>query len=213
MRVKEIFLSLQGESSSQGWPTVFVRTAGCDLRCAWCDTTYAYQGGEEMAPGEVAERVRAYGVRRVCLTGGEPLLQPREEIQALLESLGDLEVSIETGGHRPLDLYRLGPRHRWVMDLKTPSSGMEGHVRWENLDLLCSWDEVKLVVADRRDYLWAREVIQRHRLTERFRVIFSPVHGVLPPAELARWILDDRLEVRLQLQLHKLIWGEEARGV
>lgn len=213
MRVKEIFLSLQGESRSQGQPTVFVRTSGCDLRCSWCDTAYAYGGGEEMAPGEVEARVRSFGVRRVCLTGGEPLLQPREELQELLDRLGDLELSVETGGHRPLDPFRLGPRHRWVMDLKTPSSGMGDRICWDNLAALGPRDEVKFVIADRRDYLWAREVISRHRLGERLGVLLSPAHGALPPRELARWMLEDRLEARLQLQLHKLIWGEGVRGV
>jgi len=210
--VKEIFLSLQGESGSQGLPTVFIRTSGCDLRCSWCDTAYAYTGGEEMTPGEVEGRVRAFGVRRACLTGGEPLLQPREEIQELLDRLGEFELSIETGGHRPLHPYRLAPGHRWVMDLKCPSSGMSGRMCWDNLEVLRPRDEVKFVVADRRDYLWARETISRHRLPERCRVLLSPVHGVLQPAELAGWMLKDRLEARLQLQLHKLLWGEGARG-
>ncbi len=213
MRVSEIFLSLQGESSSAGLPTVFVRTAGCHLRCRWCDTTYAFAGGEELAPAEVYRRAAAFGVRRACLTGGEPLLQPRHEVLALLDLLGDWEVSVETSGAVSLEGFPLRDGHRWVMDLKCPSSGMSERMDLANLDRLRPVDEVKFVVGDEADYRWAVETIRRHGLERRCRLLFSPVYGELDPARLAEWILRDRLEARLQVQLHKLLWGPDRRGV
>lgn len=213
MRISEIFLSLQGESSSVGLPTVFVRTAGCNLRCRWCDTTYAFTGGEEMTPAEVARRAAAYGVRRVCLTGGEPLLQPHEEVRTLLDLLRDHEVSIETSGAVSLRGYPLREGHRWVMDLKCPSSGMSGRMDLGNLDHLRGGDELKFVVADEADYRWAVDTIRRHGLERRCRLLFSPVHGELDPARLAEWVLRDRLDARVQVQLHKLLWGDRRRGV
>ncbi len=211
MRVSEVFLSLQGESSSAGLPTVFVRTAGCNLRCRWCDTAYAFTGGEELPPAEVRRRVEAYGVRRVCLTGGEPLLQPRDEVAALLDLLADREVSVETSGAVPLAPHALRQHHRWVMDVKCPSSGMSGRLHPDNLRRLRPQDEVKFVVADEADYRWAAAFIREHGLEGRHRLLLSPVHGELDPAALAEWILEDRLEARLQVQLHKLLWGD-ARG-
>lgn len=209
--VKEIFLSIQGESTSAGLPTVFVRFAGCNLRCRYCDTKYAYAGGEKVRPEELALRLNAYPYRRVCLTGGEPLLQPREELQELLDLLGGWEVSIETNGSLPLEELKLGPGHRWVMDIKCPGSGEEKANRWENLKVLAREDEVKFVLASREDYLWARQVIHTRSLTERTRVLMSPVYGELAPGELADWILNDGLDVRLQLQLHKVIFGPDSR--
>lgn len=211
MRINEIFLSLQGESSSAGLPTTFVRTTGCNLRCAWCDTTYAYSEGSEMTPEEVFEHVAANDVRRVCLTGGEPLLQPEAELKRLLELLAGQEVSIETNGAQPLGNYSLGPGHRWVMDVKCPSSNMAGRLIRDNLALLRPHDEVKFVIAGKGDYGWARTFIKEHGLVDRCRVILSPVHGFKPDS-LAGWILEDRLDVRVQVQLHKVIWDPEARG-
>jgi len=213
VRVSEIFLSLQGESSSAGLPTVFVRTAGCHLRCRWCDTAYAFAGGEEMTPAEVYQRAAAYGVRRACLTGGEPLLQPRHEVLALLDLLGGWEVSVETSGAVSLAGFPLRDGHRWVMDLKCPSSGMSERMDLANLERLRPVDEVKFVVGDEADYRWAVETIRRHGLERRCRLLFSPVYGELDPARLAEWILRDRLEARLQVQLHKLLWGPDRRGV
>lgn len=211
MRINEIFLSLQGESSSAGLPTVFVRTTGCNLRCRYCDTAYAFTEGEEMSPEEVRRRVDACGVRRVCLTGGEPLLQPRGEVAALLDLLADREVSVETSGALPLAPYALREHHRWVMDVKCPSSGMAGRLHADNLRRLRPQDEVKFVVADEADYRWAAAFIREHGLDGRHRLLLSPVHGELDPAALAAWMLEDRLEARLQVQLHKLLWGD-ARG-
>lgn len=211
MRISEVFLSLQGESSSAGLPTVFVRTTGCNLRCRWCDTAHAFTGGEEMSPEEVRRRVDACGVRRVCLTGGEPLLQPRGEVAALLDLLADHEVSVETSGALPLAPYTLREHHRWVMDVKCPSSGMADRMDRDNLRRLRPQDEVKFVVADEADYRWAAAFIRRHGLDGRHRLLLSPVHGELDPAALAAWMLEDRLEARLQVQLHKLLWGD-ARG-
>lgn len=214
MRVSEIFLSIQGESASAGLPTVFVRTAGCPLRCRWCDTPYALKGeGETLTPDEVHRRAAAYGVRRLCLTGGEPLAQPRDEVLALLDLLASWEVSVETGGAHSLAGVPLRPGHRWVMDVKCPSSGMSERMDLGNLERLRPQDEVKFVVADEADYRWAADLVRRFRLEGRCRLLFSPVHGELAPAALAEWLLRDRLEARLQVQLHKIIWGPAARGV
>lgn len=215
MRIHEIFLSIQGESASIGLPTVFVRTTGCHLRCRWCDTEYAFYEGSDLTVEQIASRVDELGrsFRRVCLTGGEPLLQPREEIQALLDRWQRHEVSIETSGAVPLGDWRLHDGQRWVMDVKCPGSRMAHRMCWENVDLLRPQDEAKFVVADRADFDWALRKVAEHRLDRRCRLLFSPVHGELKAADLACWVLDARLDARVQLQLHKLIWGAEARGV
>ncbi|HEB76997.1 MAG TPA: 7-carboxy-7-deazaguanine synthase QueE [Methylothermaceae bacterium] len=207
LRITEIFLSLQGESRSSGWPTVFVRLTGCPLRCRWCDTTYAFQGGRRCSIDEITEQVRRFGVNHVTVTGGEPLAQPACLI--LLERLADtgMEVSLETSG--AMDISRVDPRVVKVMDLKPPASGETHRNRLENLDYLEKRDQVKFVIADRADYQWSREMLERYRLPERCEVLFSPVSGLLPPRQLAEWILADRLPVRFQLQLHKLLWGDE----
>jgi len=210
VRVKEVFLSIQGESASAGLPTVFVRFAGCNLRCRYCDTQYAYTGGEDVRPEKLALRLNIYPYRRVCLTGGEPLLQPQEELQTLLDLLGHWDVSIETNGSLPLRALALAPGQRWVMDIKCPGSREEKGNRWENLQILAREDEIKFVLASREDYLWARQIVQTHSLMERTRVSMSPVCGELEPDELAKWILSDGLDVRLQLQLHKIIFGPEG---
>ncbi|SMB91731.1 7-carboxy-7-deazaguanine synthase [Thermanaeromonas toyohensis ToBE] len=211
MLVKEIFLSIQGESASAGLPTIFIRFSGCNLRCRYCDTTYAYEGGENFTPEKLKARVSIYPYKRVCLTGGEPLLQPREEFQGLLDLLGEWEISIETNGSLPLERFTLKPGHRWVMDIKCPGSGEVEANRWENLKVLRPCDEVKFVLTSEEDYMWAREIIRRHSLEGRVGLLFSPAHGWLDPQNLAEWILRDGLDVRLQLQLHKLIFGPDTR--
>lgn len=206
VRVTEIFLSIQGESLTQGLPTVFVRLTGCPLRCRYCDTAYAFSGGRTMGVGEVLAEVAAAGVRHVTVTGGEPLAQ-RGALE-LLRRLCDAghEVSLETSG--ALDVAPVDPRVVKVMDIKAPGSGEAHRNRWENLAHLGPRDQVKIVVRDRADYEWARAVIRAHGLAGRWPVLLSPSHGELEPRVLAEWILADRLPVRLQVQLHKLLWGD-----
>jgi len=207
LRISEIFHSLQGESTRVGLPSVFVRLTGCPLRCVWCDTQYAFSGGEALGIDEVMRRVAAFDCPTVCVTGGEPLLQ-RQSL-GLLERLCDAgySVSLETSG--ALDISEVDPRVSRVMDLKAPGSGEFENNRWQNLELLTVRDEIKLVLADAADYAWARQLLAEHRLAERCPVLFSPVAGRLAPADLAEWILRDRLPVRFQLQLHKMLWGSE----
>ena len=207
LRVTEIFYSLQGESLTSGCPTVFIRLTGCPLRCGYCDTEYAFQGGEWMGQAEILERVAAHGPRYVTVTGGEPLAQ--RNCLALLRSLCDAgyTVSLETSGALAVDT--VDPRVIKVMDLKTPGSGEVDRNRYENLDVLASGDQVKFVICDRADYQWARELVARHRLDAVCEILFSPSHGQQDAAELAAWILEDHLPVRLQLQLHKQLWGNE----
>lgn len=211
LKINEIFHSIQGESRHAGRPCVFIRLTGCNLRCTWCDTAYAFEEGSDLTVAAVLERIAAYGTRYVLITGGEPLAQ--EGVHDLAGELcdGGYEVAIETGGS--LDLSPLDRRVMVVMDLKCPGSGMSQKNRWENLDLLKPSDEVKFVVADRADYEWAREAVVRHHLGGRCGVLFSPVHGVLHPRPLAEWVLADRLPVRVQVQLHKYIWPPDLRGV
>lgn len=208
LRVTEIFHSIQGEADAVGWPTVFVRMTGCPLRCVWCDTEYSFHGGQWRTIDQILVEVAQYGVRHVCVTGGEPLSQKR--CLLLLHRLCDAgyEVSLETSG--ALDIAAVDPRVRKVVDLKAPGSGEAGRNRWKNLAHLRPHDQVKFVLADRIDYDWARAVVTEHALDTRCHVLFSPVAGVLPPRELAEWILSDRLPVRLQIQLHKLLWANEA---
>ncbi|HWJ56812.1 MAG TPA: radical SAM protein [Vicinamibacterales bacterium] len=212
LTVFEIYSSIQGESTHAGRPCVFVRLAACDLRCSWCDTPYAFTGGQKMAVDDVLARVDALGVPLVELTGGEPLLQ--KEAIPLMARLLDAghEVLLETGGHIsvadvPAPVVR-------IVDVKCPGSGEAARMHWPNLDLLQRHDEVKFVLRDRADYEYARDVVARHELTGRVAaVLFSPVHGVLDPQALAAWILEDHLAVRLQLQLHKYVWSPDTRGV
>jgi 7-carboxy-7-deazaguanine synthase len=207
IRISEIFLSLQGESRSVGWPTVFVRLTGCPLRCGYCDTTYAFQGGEWWDLAAVVEKVKSYGVRHVTVTGGEPLAQ--KSCLPLLAQLCDAgyEVSLETSG--ALEVSEVDPRVIKVMDLKTPGSGEEAKNRWENLAHLTQQDQIKFVICDRNDYDWAKAAILQHQLAGRCELLISPSAGQLAPRELAEWMLADRLPVRFQLQLHKILWGEE----
>ncbi len=209
LRVSEIFYSLQGEARTVGLPTVFVRLTGCPLRCGYCDTEYAFEGGQWMAFEAILTQVAAFAPRHVTVTGGEPLAQ--RPCLALLNMLCDrgYAVSLETSG--ALDISAVDERVSIVMDLKTPGSGESEKNRYQNTRHLRAKDQVKFVIGDRADYDWSREMIEHYRLDGRCEVLFSPSYGKLAPAELADWILQDRLPVRLQIQLHKLLWGE-ARG-
>jgi 7-carboxy-7-deazaguanine synthase len=211
LRITEIFHSIQGESSQVGRPCSFIRLTGCNLRCVWCDTAYAFHGGDDMEVDEIVGRVNTHGAPLVLVTGGEPLAQAG--VHGLMRRLLEVgkEVMIETGGS--LDIAGIDPRVRIVLDLKCPGSGMEPRNRWENLQSLKPTDEIKFVLNDRQDYEWARTVLQERRLNDYAVVLFSPVFGVLDAATLAGWILQDRLNVRLQLQIHKLIWSPQMRGV
>ena len=211
LTVNEIFHSIQGESTHAGRPCVFVRLTGCNLRCVWCDTEYAFHEGDSMGVAEVLRRVEGYGCDLVELTGGEPLLQPAA-IPLMEELLArGFEVLLETGGSLPIDRVPAGVRR--VIDLKCPGSGESERNRWENLELLREGDELKFVIAGREDYDWAMETIDERGLANRCPLIFSPTHERLEPAELARWILEDGARVRLQVQLHKILWPSATRGV
>jgi 7-carboxy-7-deazaguanine synthase len=205
LRITEIFHSLQGEASRVGLPTVFVRLTGCPLRCTWCDTSYSFTGGRIWTLPEVLAEVGRYPVRQVCVTGGEPLAQ--KACLSLLVALSDAgyDVSLETSG--AVDIAAVDSRVSCIMDLKAPDSGESGKNLWANLAHLKPKDEIKIVIASREDYEWAREVLQVHGLEARCPVLFSPAQGLLEPAALAGWILEDGLPVRFQLQLHKLLWG------
>jgi 7-carboxy-7-deazaguanine synthase len=212
LTVSEIYLSVQGESTHVGRLCVFVRLAACDLRCRWCDTPYAFTGGQKMSVDDVLAEVRRLGCRLVEITGGEPLLQP--DAGLLMERLlaDGFAVLLETGGHVPLD--RVPDDVVAIVDVKCPGSGEAEHMHWPNLDDLSLHDEVKFVIQNRADFEYACEVVDRHGLVTRTAaVLFSPVHGVLAPSELARWMIDRRVAARLQLQAHKYIWSPEARGV
>jgi 7-carboxy-7-deazaguanine synthase len=212
VRVNEIFLSIQGESTRAGLPCVFVRLTGCNLRCTWCDTAYAFYEGHQMNVADVAAKVDSLGCSLVEITGGEPLLQ--QGVHSLIATLleRDHDVMIETSGER--DISTLDPRVIRIVDLKCPGSGESARNRWSNLEELTPRDEVKFVLCDRRDYEWARDAILAHRLGDRVNaVLLSPVFGQLEPSDLAAWILADRLPVRMQLQMHKHIWSPTARGV
>ena len=212
LTVFEIYPSIQGESTHAGRPCVFVRLAACDLRCAWCDTPYAFTGGQKMTVEAVVERVQSFGCPLVELTGGEPLLQ--KDAVPLMARLVDAghEVLVETGGH--LSIADVPEAVARIVDVKCPGSGEASKMHWPNLDVLRRRDEVKFVIADRADYEYARDVVSRHALAGKVAaVLFSPVHGVQDPQALAAWILADHLPVRLQLQLHKYIWSPDTRGV
>ncbi len=212
LTINEIFHSIQGESTYAGRPCAFVRLSACDLRCSWCDTTYAFHEGHKVSVEDVVAQVRAFECEHVEITGGEPLLQP--DVYPLMEQLlaNGHTVLLETGGHRSIEAVPEGVIR--IIDVKCPGSGEAEKTHWQNLDLLRPSDEVKFVIKDRADYEYARDVVREHDLAPRTTaVLFSPVHGVLDPSRLAFWILEDRLAVRLQLQVHKFIWGADVRGV
>jgi 7-carboxy-7-deazaguanine synthase len=212
LTINEIFHSIQGESTYTGRPCVFVRLTACDLRCSWCDTPYAFTEGSKMSIDAIVSQVEQYGCDLVEITGGEPLLQ--RDVYPLMQQLLDAgrTVMLETGGH--VSIRDVPARVIRIVDVKCPGSGEAARMHWENLELLTPQDEVKFVIRDRADYEYARGVLARHCLAGRTAaVLFSPVHDVLPAKDLARWILEDRLPVRLQLQAHKFIWSADTRGV
>lgn len=211
LRVTEIFHSIQGESTHAGRPCVFVRLTGCNLRCVWCDSAYAFHGGSSMTVREVVERVRDYGCEWVEITGGEPLLQ--HDVYELMQALVSerFSVLLETGGSLPIDRVPVGVRR--IVNVKCPGSGEVERNHWENLDQLRDGDELKFVLASRDDYEWAARQVRDRTLDRRSPVLFSPVHGTLDPGEMARWVLEDRLPVRVQLQLHKMLWPGVEKGV
>ncbi|HEY6094985.1 MAG TPA: 7-carboxy-7-deazaguanine synthase QueE [Gallionellaceae bacterium] len=208
LRISEIFYSLQGETSRVGLPTVFVRLTGCPLRCTYCDTAYAFSGGETMTLQAILEQVASFPTRYVTVTGGEPLAQ--KSCLSLMRALCDAGylVSLETSG--ALDVSAVDERVMRVVDIKTPASGEQAKNRWDNLQHLKAQDEIKFVLCDEADYQWARQVMQERDLTSKCEVLFSPAQGQLSPTDLADWILRDRLQVRMQLQLHKILWGNVA---
>lgn len=212
LTINEIFHSIQGESTHTGRPCVFVRLTACDLRCSWCDTPYAFTEGSKMSIDAVVSRVEQYGCDLVEITGGEPLLQ-RDVYPLMRQLLGSgRTVMVETGGHH--SIKDVPPEVIRIVDVKCPGSGESERNHWENLTLLTTRDEVKFVLKDRTDYEFARDIVRRHDLASRTAaVLFSPVHDVLAAKELAAWILEDRLPVRLQLQAHKFIWSPDTRGV
>jgi 7-carboxy-7-deazaguanine synthase len=207
LRITEIFLSLQGEARDAGWPSVFVRLTGCPLRCGYCDTAYAFHGGDWRDIDAILAEVASHGVRHVCVTGGEPLAQKR--CIGLLQRLCDAGyvVSLETSG--AVDISLVDPRVSRVLDIKTPGSGEVARNLWENLPLLTSRDQVKFVLCDRADFDWACAVVAEHGLHERCEVLFSPSFGQLPASELGDWIVAGKPPVKFQLQLHKILWNDE----
>jgi 7-carboxy-7-deazaguanine synthase len=210
--VHEMYVSVQGESTHTGRPCAFVRLTACDLRCSWCDTPYAFTGGKKMSVDEVVAAVEQLRCPLVEITGGEPLLQP--DVIPLMQKLvaAGHEVLVETGGHLPI--AKLPAEVVAIMDVKCPGSGEAAKMHWPNLDALRAHDEVKFVIKDRGDYEYARKVVREHDLASKTEaVLFSPVHGALAPADLAKWMLEDHLPVRLQLQQHKYVWDPQARGV
>jgi 7-carboxy-7-deazaguanine synthase len=211
MRITEIYASIQGETQYAGLPCTLVRTTGCDLRCTYCDSEFAFHGGRDMDPGQILAAVRDLGAPLVLLTGGEPMLQREIGALAALLLRAGYRVMIETSGAHPVDT--LPPEVVRIVDIKTPASGESARMRWDVLDGLGRQDAVKFVVADEADYRWAADVVRSRGLDQRTEVLMSPIHGVLDPQQLVSWMLRDRLGARLNLQLHKYIWSPDARGV
>jgi len=211
MLITEIFHSIQGESSYVGQPCVFIRLTGCPLRCTWCDTDYAFHGGQDYSIDDIMEKVHHFGCHLVEITGGEPLAQPYS--LPLMTRLCDAgyTVLLETSG--AIDIAHVDPRVHIIMDVKCPGSGMANQMHWPNLSILTAKDEVKFVLSDRTDYDWTREILAQHGLAKRCSVLLSPVFGSLDLRQLAEWILADKLPVRFQVQLHKYIWTPDMRGV
>jgi len=211
LRVNEIFKSIQGESTYAGIPCVFIRLTGCNLRCSYCDTAYAYDEGPAMSLDEIIKRVNRYGCRNICITGGEPLLQ--ENINKLINLLkkNHFNVYIETNGSQNIDV--LPKAIVRIVDIKCPGSGMEQEMDWKNIKRLTCNDEVKFIISSKRDYEWAKEITKKYKIVDRTTVLFGLAHGKLKPKTLAGWILKDGLDVRLQLQLHKIVWPDKTRCV
>lgn len=209
LRITELFYSIQGESNASGFPTVFVRLTGCPLRCNYCDTAYAFQGGELLGLDQILTQIAAYKTSHVCVTGGEPLAQPN--CIPLLKALCDADytVSLETSGAR--DISMVDPRVVVIMDLKTPGSGEVARNLWSNVPDLKPQDQVKFVICNREDYLWACDMMNEYHLANKAQILFSPSWEEVNPTELANWILEDQLPVRFQIQLHKILW-DDARG-
>ncbi|OHB36046.1 MAG: 7-carboxy-7-deazaguanine synthase [Planctomycetes bacterium GWA2_40_7] len=212
LRVNEIFMSIQGESTYAGIPCVFVRLTGCNLRCSYCDTTYAYVEGSDMSVNEILNKIKRYGCKSVCITGGEPLQQKNvtKLINLLKKNL--YKIFVETGGSINIDFLPKSVIR--IMDIKCPDSGMNKEMDWKNIERLKARDEVKFIISSKKDYEWAKRIARKYKLLDRVQtLLFGVAHGRLRPKTLAGWILKDNLDVRFQLQLHKYIWPDKARGV
>lgn len=209
MKVNEIFLSIQGESTHIGLPTIFVRFQGCNLRCAYCDTAYAYTEGFEMTNEEIFEEIKKFFYKRVCITGGEPMLN--DDIDKLLKLLEDYDVTVETNGSILLNKIKLTKNHHYIMDMKTPLSGTSDKMFMENFDYLDENDEIKFVIGDRNDFEWSKKIISEYH--KKGLISFSPMFGKIEPSKIAKWILDEKLDVRFQIQIQKYIWDPKKRGV
>ena len=207
LRITEIFFSIQGETSKIGLPTVFIRLTGCPLRCQYCDTSYAFSGGEVMLFEDIIHQVTKFNCKDVCVTGGEPLAQANSK--KLLKDLADLDfqVSLETGGS--ISLKEIDERVKIIMDIKTPDSGEATKNRWENLELLKQTDELKIVICSREDYQWSKEIIEQYKISEKCPILFSPCAESIDPRDLAEWILTDQLPIRFQMQIHKILWNNQ----
>ena len=207
LRITEIFFSIQGETSKVGLPTVFIRLTGCPLRCQYCDTSYAFYGGEVMLFEDIIHQVTQFNCKDVCVTGGEPLAQANSK--KLLKDLADLDfqVSLETGGS--ISLKEVDERVKIIMDIKTPDSGESTKNRWENLELLKQTDELKIVICSREDYQWSKEIIEQYKISEKCPILFSPCAESIDPRDLAEWILTDQLPIRFQMQIHKILWNNQ----
>jgi len=211
MKVCEIFSSIQGESSFAGLPCTFIRLTGCNLRCSYCDTSYAYYEGQELTADEIIREVQRTGINLVEITGGEPLLQ--NESHLLIKRLIDegYKVLVETNGSQ--DIKKIAKKAIVILDIKTPGSGMSKEMDFTNLDYIKSSDEIKFVITNREDYEWSKDIIQKYKLMEKCKLLFSPAFGTLPPENLAKWIIGDKLKIRFNLQLHKYIFSAEQRGI
>ena len=211
MKVCEIFSSIQGESSFAGLPCTFIRLTGCNLRCSYCDTSYAYYEGQELTADEIIREVQRTGINLVEITGGEPLLQ--NESHLLIKQLIDegYKVLVETNGSQ--DIKKIAKKAIVILDIKTPGSGMSKEMDFTNLDYIKSSDEIKFVITNREDYEWSKDIIQKYKLMEKCKLLFSPAFGTLPPENLAKWIIGDKLKIRFNLQLHKYIFSAEQRGI